>query len=129
MSIASVRLYTLALLAVLIYGATPVFTKIATGSADGITVGALRAVVAGPVAAAIILAGGYRIPWRAHDIFLVVVSGLGGLVLVVSDTNNHRLRRIRLLANGDVEVTTLAGRYGLPPAPGFAGQLESFVVF
>lgn len=81
MSIASARLYTLALLAVFIYGATPIFTKVATGSTDGVTVGAMRAVVAGPVAAAIILAGGYRIPWRTRDIFLVVVSGLGGLVL------------------------------------------------
>jgi drug/metabolite transporter (DMT)-like permease len=76
-----VRLYTLALLAVLIYGATPIFTKIATGSADGITVGALRAVVAVPVAAAIILVGGYRIPWRRDALVLVVVSGIGGLVL------------------------------------------------
>ena len=42
------RLYTLALIAVFIYGATPVFTKIATPTADGITVGALRAVVAAP---------------------------------------------------------------------------------
>lgn len=81
MSIASVRLYSLALLAVFIYGATPILTKIATGSVDGITVGAMRAVVAGPVALAFILAGGYRIPWRARDLALVVVSGVGGLVL------------------------------------------------
>ncbi|MBO6783205.1 MAG: DMT family transporter [Alphaproteobacteria bacterium] len=75
------RLYTLALLAVLIYGATPVVTKIATMTADGVTVGALRAVVAAPLAGLVILAGGHRIPLDARSLSLVVVSGVGGLVL------------------------------------------------
>lgn len=75
------RLYTIALLAVLIYGATPVFTKIATATADGVTVGALRAVVAAPLALLVILLGRHRIPMRRDAVLLVLVSGLGGLVL------------------------------------------------
>src|SRR3546814_13573098 len=51
------------------------------GSTDGITVGALRAVVAAPVAVLFILAGGHRIPPNRRAIALVVVSGMGGLVL------------------------------------------------
>jgi len=75
------RLYTIALIAVFIYGATPVFTKMATATADGITVGALRAIVAAPLALFIILAGRYRVPLRRDAIILVVISGMGGLVL------------------------------------------------
>lgn len=75
------RLYTFALLAVFIYGVTPVFTKVGTLTADGITVGALRAVVAAPVAALVIAMAGCRIPLRRDAIFLVLVSGVGGLVL------------------------------------------------
>jgi drug/metabolite transporter (DMT)-like permease len=77
----AVRLYTLALIAVLIYGATAAFTKVATGSADGVTVGAMRAVVAAPLAALVILVGGHRIPLNARACSLVFVSGTGGLVL------------------------------------------------
>lgn len=75
------RLYTIALLAVLIYGATPVFTKIATATADGVTVGAMRAMVAAPLALLVILIGRHRIPLERCAIMLVMVSGLGGLVL------------------------------------------------
>lgn len=75
------RLYTFAILAVVIYGVTPVFTKVGTLSADGITVGALRAVIAAPVAIAVILAMRCRFPLRADAIALVVISGGGGLVL------------------------------------------------
>ena len=76
-----VRLYTLALLAVFIYGATPVFTKVATVAADGVTVGALRAIVAAPIALFLILLGQHRIPLRRYAIILVLISGVGGLVL------------------------------------------------
>ena len=76
-----VRLYTLALLAVFIYGATPVFTKVATVAADGVTVGALRAIVAAPIALFVILLGQHRIPLRRDVIILVLISGIGGLVL------------------------------------------------
>jgi uncharacterized membrane protein len=75
------RLYTLALIAVVIYGATPVFTKVGTLTADGLTVGALRAVIAAPVAATVIAITGCRIPLRRDAIALLLVSGLGGLVL------------------------------------------------
>lgn len=75
------RLYTIALFAVFIYGATPVFTKMATATADGITVGAMRAMVAAPLALFVILIGRYRIPLRRDAIILVVISGMGGLVL------------------------------------------------
>jgi uncharacterized membrane protein len=62
-----VRLYTIALIAVLLYGLTPLFTKIAVGSTDGVTVGALRAVMAVPVAAAMIYGGRMPLPWRGND--------------------------------------------------------------
>ncbi len=75
------RLYTFAMIAVFIYGITPLFTKVGTLTADGITVGALRAVVAAPVAITVILAMGCRIPLRRDAIALVVISGVGGLVL------------------------------------------------
>lgn len=76
-----VRVYAFALMAVFIYGATAAFTKIATGTVDGITVGALRAVVAAPLAILVIVLGQHRIPLRRRSIYLLVVSGLGGLVL------------------------------------------------
>lgn len=76
-----VRLYTIALIAVFIYGATPVFTKIATATVDGITVGALRAVVAVPLAMLVILLGRHRIPLTGNAIVLILISGGGGLVL------------------------------------------------
>ena len=50
----AIRIYAIALAAVLLYGLTPLFTKIAVGTADGVTVGALRAIVAAPVALAAI---------------------------------------------------------------------------
>ena len=76
-----VRLYTIALIAVLLYGLTPLFTKIAVGSTDGVTVGALRAVMAAPVAAAMIYGGRMPLPWRGNDKWLLFVSGAGGLAL------------------------------------------------
>lgn len=76
-----VRVYVFALLAVFIYGATPAFTKIATGTVDGVTVGALRAVVAAPLAIVVIVLGRHCIPLRRRAIGLLIVSGLGGLVL------------------------------------------------
>lgn len=76
-----VRVYAFALLAVFIYGATAAVTKLATGTVDGITVGALRAVVAAPLAGLVILLGRHRIPLRRDAIGLVVISGMCGLVL------------------------------------------------
>ncbi|NKB48912.1 MAG: EamA family transporter [Alphaproteobacteria bacterium] len=75
----TVRLYVIALVAVLLYGLTPLFTKIAVGSTDGVTVGALRAIVAVPVASAMIYGGRMPLPWRGNDKWLLFISGAGGL--------------------------------------------------
>jgi len=75
----TVRTYALGLSAILLYGLTPLFTKIAVGSTDGVTVGALRAIVAAPLAIAAILAMDLRLPWYGRDKWLVIISGAGGL--------------------------------------------------
>ncbi|MDA0654547.1 MAG: DMT family transporter [Proteobacteria bacterium] len=77
----TVRLYVVALAAVLLYGLTPLFTKIAVGSTDGITVGALRAIVASPLAVAAIFALRMPLPWRGNDKWLLIISGAGGLAV------------------------------------------------
>ena len=77
----TVRLYTIALIAVLLYGLTPLFTKIAVGSTDGITVGALRAIVASPLAVAVIIALRMRLPWAGNDKWLLITSGAGSLAV------------------------------------------------
>jgi drug/metabolite transporter (DMT)-like permease len=74
-----VRLYTIALVAVFLYGMTPLFTKFAVAYTDGITVGILRAIVAAPVAMAMIIGGRMPLPWRGNDKWLLIVSGVGGL--------------------------------------------------
>lgn len=75
------RLYTIALAAILLYGLTPLFTKIAVGSTDGVTVGALRAIVATPLALAAIIAMRMPLPWRGNDKWLVNISGAGSLAV------------------------------------------------
>ncbi len=75
------RLYTIALAAILLYGLTPLFTKIAVGSTDGVTVGALRAIVATPLALAAIIAMRMPLPWRGNDKWLVIISGAGSLAV------------------------------------------------
>lgn len=77
----SVRLYTFALIAVLLYGLAPMFTKVAVGSTDGITVGALRATVAFPIAVVLILAMRLPLPWQGNDKWLLLLSGAGGLAV------------------------------------------------
>ena len=77
----TVRLYTIALIAVVIYGLTPLFTKIGTGSTDGITVGALRAIVASPLALAAIIVFRMPLPWRGNDKWLLIISGAGSLAV------------------------------------------------
>ena len=77
----AVRLYAIALAAVLLYGLTPLFTKIAVGSTDGITVGALRAIVAAPLALAAIIAWRMPLPWRGRDKWLLITSGAGSLAV------------------------------------------------
>eukprot|EP00947_MAST-08B_sp_MAST-8B-sp1_P005607 g5607.t1 len=57
-------------------------------------------------------------------IALYVERDTGRLVLVVADTGNHRIRRLRLPPAGSPATTvgtveTLSGQKGLPPQPGF----------
>ncbi len=75
----AIRLYTIALAAVVLYGLTPFFTKIAVGTAEGVTVGALRAIVASPLALAAIVVWRMPLPWRGNDKWLLIISGAGGL--------------------------------------------------
>jgi drug/metabolite transporter (DMT)-like permease len=75
------RLYTIALAAILLYGLTPLFTKIAVGSTDGITVGALRAIVALPLAIAAIVTMRMRLSLHGNDKWLIIVSGAGSLAV------------------------------------------------
>jgi drug/metabolite transporter (DMT)-like permease len=75
------RLYAIALTAILLYGLTPLFTKIAVGSTDGVTVGALRAIVASPLALAAIIVMRMRLPLSGNDKWLVIVSGAGSLAV------------------------------------------------
>jgi drug/metabolite transporter (DMT)-like permease len=76
---AGARIYAMALAAVLLYGLTPFWTKVAIGAADGISVGALRAVVAFVPAAAFIVVRRLPLPRRAGAFWQVLVSGGGGL--------------------------------------------------
>jgi drug/metabolite transporter (DMT)-like permease len=76
-----IRLYAIALAAVLLYGLTPLFTKIAVGTTDGVTVGALRAIVASPVAIAAIISARMSLPWRGNDKWLLIISGVGSLAV------------------------------------------------
>jgi len=75
------RAYALGLAAILLYGLTPLFTKIAVGSTDGVTVGALRAIVASPVALLAIYAARMAFPWRGRDKWLLITSGAGSLAV------------------------------------------------
>ena len=67
---AIVRVYVLASAVVLLYGLTPLWTKVAIGAADGITVGSLRAFVALVPALAIIAI------WRLRFLGTAMRSGL-----------------------------------------------------
>ncbi len=77
----AVRLYTIAIAAVVLYGLTPLFTKIAVGTTDGVTVGALRAIVASPLAVAAIISARLPLPWRGNDKWLLITSGVGSLAV------------------------------------------------
>ena len=76
---AIVRVYVLASAAVLLYGLTPFWTKVAIGAADGITVGSLRAFVALVPALAIIAIWRLPLPRHGNAFWLVLISGGGGL--------------------------------------------------
>jgi drug/metabolite transporter (DMT)-like permease len=112
----AVRLYTIALAAVVLYGLTPVFTKIAVGSTDGVTVGALRAVVASPLALAAIVVARMPLPWRGNDKWLLIISGAGSLAV------------FPLLFSWGVQLTT-AGHAAAGTASGavMAGVLSAWL--
>jgi len=112
----AVRLYTIALAAILLYGLTPLFTKIAVGSTDGITVGTLRAIVAAPLALAAIVAMRMPLPWRGNDKWLLIVSGAGSLAV------------FPLLFSWGVQLTT-AGHAAAGTASGavMAGVLSAWL--
>ena len=112
----SVQVYTIALAAVVLYGLTPLFTKIATGSTDGVTVGALRAIVASPLAVVAIIAFRMPLPWRGNDKWLLILSGAGSLAV------------FPLLFSWGVQLTT-AGHAAAGTATGavMAGMLSALL--
>ena len=92
-----------------------------SGFRDG---AAAQALFASPKGLALYYDWGVKLDQRTGS---PVSNGVGELVLVVSDTNNHRLRRIVLpragfgaAALGALRVETLAGRFGLEPQAGLA---------
>ena len=62
------------------YGASALLTKVGVASADGITVGMLRSLIALPVALALIVLYRLPLPWRGQRKWLLLTSGLCGLV-------------------------------------------------
>lgn len=77
----SIKIYSFALTAICLYGLTPVITKLAVGFTDGITVGALRALVALPIALLVIICWKIPLPWSGYDKWLLILSGICGLAI------------------------------------------------
>ena len=77
----TIKVYSFALTAILLYGLTPVITKLAVGFTDGITVGALRALVALPAALLIIVCWKITLPWHGYYKWLLILSGICGLAI------------------------------------------------
>ncbi|MFL2654217.1 MAG: DMT family transporter [Alphaproteobacteria bacterium] len=77
----TIKVYSFALTAILLYGLTPVITKLAVGFTDGITVGALRALVALPAALLIIICWKITLPWCGYYKWLLILSGICGLAI------------------------------------------------
>jgi drug/metabolite transporter (DMT)-like permease len=73
--------YAMGIAAVFGYGASSFLTKIAVTGADSLAVGMLRAIVATPVALALIALLRLRVPWRGRAGRLLLISGIGGLAL------------------------------------------------
>lgn len=67
--------------AVLIWGATPVFTKLAVGGLDPLAVAALRTLLGGAVALPLLILSGTRPPAGHGARLLVAVAGLCGFAL------------------------------------------------
>jgi drug/metabolite transporter (DMT)-like permease len=69
-----------ACLVMLIWGATPVVTKVATGEIDSILVGVLRTLVAGAMAAPLLRTWHQPLPVHRQGLALLVVSSLAGFI-------------------------------------------------
>jgi drug/metabolite transporter (DMT)-like permease len=70
-----------ALAVMVLWGASPVVTKIATGHIDPLLVGLLRTTLAGLLAGPILLAMRQALPARRDDRVLLAISSLSGFVL------------------------------------------------
>lgn len=66
---------------VAVWGATPMFTKLAVAGLDGLAVGSLRTLLAGLLALPILALGRLKLPAMGQGRGLLVVSALGGFVL------------------------------------------------
>jgi drug/metabolite transporter (DMT)-like permease len=69
-----------ACLVMVIWGATPVVTKVATGEIDSILVGLLRTLVGGALAGPFLRAWRQPLPTHRHGLALLVVSSLAGFI-------------------------------------------------
>jgi drug/metabolite transporter (DMT)-like permease len=69
-----------ACLVMVIWGATPVVTKVATGEIDSVLVGLLRTLVAGAVAAPLLRAWHQPLPANRQGVGLLVVSSIAGFI-------------------------------------------------
>ena len=67
--------------AVLLWGATPMVTKIAVGGIDPLAIGILRTVLGALVALPVFVAGGLRLPRGARTWRTLMASAMGGFVL------------------------------------------------
>lgn len=88
-----------------------------SGSSDGFISEALFDT---PVSVALYYDWGVKIDTHTST---PISKGIGELVLLISDANNHRIRKIVFSEGVDLEslrVETLAGRKGEDPSPGFA---------
>ena len=66
---------------ILIWGGTPVATKIAVGGLDAVIVGILRTVIASAVVLPVVVLGGIAFPRTANERGLLALSALGGFVV------------------------------------------------
>ena len=73
---ASMAVYGATLLAVVVWGVTPIATKVAVSTIDAVTIGVLRAVIAGPIAVALALALRLPFPKSGRDRLLLALSGI-----------------------------------------------------
>lgn len=73
--------FAAALAAMVIWGGTPLFSKLATSQLDPLLVGVLRTVVAAALAGPLIMASGHRLPSDMRDRQLLALSGFAAFVV------------------------------------------------